>query len=347
MKKNRAIVSFLLGCMVLAPMTATAANNELTREQMFSAPSASEKEYEKFTTFEKTILEAGREYQLKKVDYEVLSTEYLDKKEKKIDSQVMPVGQDYEPSKTLDVGKETYKLKETREEKKVMEEAYEQTVNAFEDYQYAATKDSVPATKTVTATNEKTGQPQSVVCSFSGISNEGTNTITNNMTITYSDYDASYYEWNGNLIPKNDDEPALKGYEAQLLSSVNAGEGSTITNIAWAGDVYQDADGTACRDAVATVQQVVPIYRANYVGTIHTPTVEGIVYHATYEGDDLQGRVTYNVRATALYKEKEMPKAPILRYVLTGVGITILLAAVVVILMILSKRRKERKTWNN
>lgn len=336
--------------MVLTPMTVTATDPELTREQMFSAPSAFEKEYEKHTTFEKTILEAGKEYQLKKIDYEVLSTEYLDKKEKKIDSQVMPVGQDYEPSKTLTVGKEIYILKETRQEKKILEEAYEQTVTVFDDYQYAATKDSVPATKTVEATNNKTGQIQAVICSLSDIRNEGTTTVTNNMTITYSDYDASYYEWNGNLIPKNDAEPALVGYESQLLSAVNAGEGSTITNIAWSGEVYQDANGTVCRDALATVQQVTPVYRAYYVGTIQAPAVEGTVYHATYEGDDPKGRTTYSVRATALYEQKDLPerKTPILRYVVTGVGISILLAALVGILMILSKRRKEeRETWNN
>ena len=99
-------------------------------------------------------------------------------------------------------------------------------------------------------------------------------------TITFQEYDASVYEWNGNLLPRNDEVPPLAGYESQLLESVGAAEGSQVTGLSWVGEPYE-AEGVLYRDAVATVQQVVTLYRADYHGQIHEAEQKGVVYRNT------------------------------------------------------------------
>ena len=143
-----------------------------------------------------------------------------------------------------------------------------QTVTAYDDYDYAVTEDDIPATKTVTETNQITGEQEEVICSFTGIHPVRIVMVNNAMTITFENYDAAYYEWNGNYIPRNDDIPQLAGYEDQLLASAGAAEGSVITGISWSGEPYE-ADGRLCRDAPQQWEQQIQVYRANYQKDYH------------------------------------------------------------------------------
>lgn len=324
----------------MTPITAYAADNSVIKEQVFTASADTEREFAGHVDFAEAIIEGGKTYQLSDITYKVLSKKYLDKKKKNVDSEVVEAGNTYTPEQTITDGGITYKLQNTIQERQTVENAYEQTVFAFEDYRYVISPSDVPDRKVVQATNDKTGQVQDVNCTLTGISSMGMETFTNYMTVTYSDYDSAYYEWNGNLIPRNDDMPALAGYENQLLNAAGAGAGSTITDISWTGDTYQDENGVICRDATATVQQVGPVYRANYNGRIYVEAREGTVYHMTYEGEDPEGRVEYKVQATANYVEQKVPALP---YILAGIGIVIVLAAIVGMLMILSKKQKEKR----
>ena len=145
------------------------------------------------------------------------------------------------------------------------------------------------------------------------------------------------YEWNGNLLPRNDEVPPLAGYESQLLESVGAAEGSQVTGLSWVGEPYE-AEGVLYRDAVATVQQVVTLYRADYHGQIHEAEQKGVVYRNTYEAPDPQGEIQYTVKATAEYTQMSDPR---IAYLLTGAGIAIFIGAVVLILILLSRKKQK------
>ena len=179
---------------------------------------------------------------------------------------------------------------------------------------------------------------QQVTCAFTGISPAGTQTAINSISITFSDYDAAYYNWNGNLIPRDDETPQLAGYENELLASVGAEEGSYITGIYWTGDPYT-VDGVMYRDAAADVEQQVQLYRANYRGVINNPEERQTVYTARYEAPDPDGAVEYTVTATASYQEQ----ASYLPYILGGVGILILAGLIVALLMLAAKKKKEKE----
>ena len=155
-----------------------------------------------------------------------------------------------------------------------------QTVTAYDDYDYVIAESDVPATKTVTETNRITGEPEEVICNLTGIHPAGMVMANNTMTVTFTNYDAAYYEWNGNYIPRNDEIPPLSGYEAQLLENAGAAAGSIITGYSWNGDAYL-VNGVLCRDAIANVQQPVQMYRAEYSGVIQIP--KETVYKAIYE----------------------------------------------------------------
>lgn len=335
-KKIKAAFSFLLMCTLL-PLDASAANT-VTKEMNVKVSEESEEAYQQAADFAQEIKENGTSYQLQDVQYQVLGKTYLNKKEKVVKSELIPAGDAYTPEETIVEDGITYTLKSTDKEESIVKSAVTQEVTAYDDYYYAVTASDVPASKSVDQYNQATGKTETVVCQYSDIISAGTTVIENQMVVTFEGYDASYYAWNGHLISRNDDVPALSGYEEELLASVNAGSGSSISNIVWAGAVYTDAQGTLCRDAVATVQQTVPVYRVNYRGSMYTPEEKGTIYQCTYVGDDPDGEVEYEVKATATYIEKERSIVP---YVLGGIGIVILVGLTILILYLMSKKKKE------
>ena len=331
--KRRFLFSFLLMFTLATaiPQQVSAAEVEtLTRQQEFTADS---KDFEGCAQFEKDIISEGKQYELKDITYKVLKTDYLDKKEKMVEGESSL-------KETITENGLVYRLVESEKEEKVLSPERVQAVAAYDDYDYAVTAETVPGTKSVTVTDEATGESVEVACSFVGITIVGSTAVTEDMTITFENYDAAYYEYNGSFIPKNDDVPALAGYEGQLLAGVGAPEGSTITNIEWAGEPYHSEDGLYCRDAVATVQQPTQVYRAAYQGAIISPEKKVAVYKGTYEAPDKEGRVKYKVQATAFYEAQEKTSIP---HMLTGVGIMLLLGASVCVLMILAKKKRKKE----
>ena len=279
--------------------------------------------------FPKTWKEGSKTYERSEITYKLIETKYLDKKEKEMELKS-------EPEQTFKEGKTVYTLKKTEKVEKSIAEGDVQTVTAYDDYDYVIAESDVPATKTVTETNRITGELEEVICNLTGIHPAGMVMANNTMTVTFTNYDAAYYEWNGNYIPRNDEIPPLSGYEAQLLENAGAAAGSIITGYSWNGDAYL-VNGVLCRDAIANVQQPVQMYRAEYSGVIQIP--KETVYKAIYETEDVDGAKEYTVKATAVYAEKKT----VLPYILTGAGILILIGAVIAILMMLSKKKKEEQ----
>lgn len=324
--------SFLLA---LFPLQVSAAGTQKVKELTFTVSEMEEAKKQAEKAFEKIFKEQGNEYKLSDIQYEVIHTEYLDKKEKRVELKEKP------KEKLIEDGME-YTLKTSEKSEKVVAERTEQEVSAYDDYDHAVTAADVPGSKTVTATNHVTGAEEQVNCQFTGISNAGTVTVENTMTITFAEYDSAYFEWNGNYIARNDEIPPLAGYEDSLLASVGAEEGSVITDYHWSGDPYT-ADGVVCRDAEALIQRQVAVYRANYAGYIVTPEKKETVYQAVYEAPDKDGKKEVAVKAVAAYAEVKKSYVPYI--IAAGAGLAVAAGLIAWILIILAKKKnKNRKS---
>lgn len=329
--KNKYLKKGLVFSLLLAfvlPLQVTAAGEPLIKEMTIKA--ASEAEYKELAEaeFAQQITENGKDYTLDHIDYEITDTQYLDKKEKVIDVTG-------EPEQTLTEQGVVYTLENA--EKQEQDEAEPQIVTAYDDYDHPVSESDVPGTKDVTAANSETGEEETVTCSLTGIEPAGITTVDTVMTITFSNYDASYYSWNGTYIARNDQTPPLAGYEDELLAYCNAEAGSEITGYYWAGEPYT-SNGVLCRDASANVRQNVRMYRANYQGEIAAPEQEP-VYAATYTAPDPDGAVQLTVTATATYIQES---SVLPYYIAAGAGILVLIILIVGILIILSKKKKEK-----
>lgn len=329
MKRNRRIAVLCLASMlsvIVLPQQISAAGGNLTKELTITA--SSEKDYKEQAeeAFALELEQDGMKYERTEIRYEVIDTKYLDKKEKVIEAA--------NPAETITEGGVEYILVEFKAPAEI-----EQRVSAYDDYDHPVTAADVPATKDTTVTDEATGEQKTVTCSLTGVSPAGTATVDNVMTLTFGNYDAAYYEWNGSYLPHNDQTPPIEGYEDQLLAQAGAAAGSAITNCSWSGQPYS-VDGVMYRDAVANVRQPVQMYRANYEGLLTTqdPDAPGI---ATYSGDDPDGRVELTVTATATYLPIQISYAP---YILAGAGILVLVALVVIILMTAAKKKNKKRT---
>lgn len=329
MKKKKIVAIAFSFLLMTFPLHVFAAGSDLTKEVTLTVKNEADSRELAEKELPEKLKENGKNYQRSKIEYTVVETKYLNKKEKEMELKS-------EPKQTFKEGETVYTLKKSEKIEKSIAEGDVQTVTAYDDYDYAVTEANVPPTKTVMETNQITGEPEEVLCSFTGIHPAGTVMVNNTMTVTFENYDAAYYEWNGNYIPRNDDIPPLSGYETQLLENAGAANGSVITGYRWSGDAYL-VNGILCRDAVADVQQPVQMYRAEYSGVIQVP--KETVYKVVYETEDVDGAKEYTVKATAVYAEKKT----VLPYILTGAGILILIGTVIAILMMLSKKKKEEQ----
>lgn len=329
--KKGVVFSFLLLYTLISPLQVAAAENTLEKQVRLTVTSEEDYQKQARDIFPEEIVEDGITYELADT-VKLLENTRCDKVEKTIETEETP-------AETIIENGIEYTLVSSDSHEEIVDAQSIQTVTAYDEYSYAVTAAAVPATKTVTAENESTGESERVTCEFVGISPMGTRTVSNTITITFSNYDAAYYEWNGNYIPRNDETPQLAGYESQLLATAGAAEGSTITGIYWTGDPYT-VDGVVYRDAAADVEQQIQIYRANYEGEINHPEEKKTVYTAQYEAPDPEGEVEYDVLATATYREKPVP---VYNYILTAGIILLLLAVIFFLLYWYAKKKKDKE----
>lgn len=231
-KRNRIFSFFLVVVLLLCGITVEAKESTKTnkgsivKEITFSTDDTVETlKKQKNDYFPETIKVDGKQYRLKTVDYKVLDkTPISIEKEvqKVVDSDFIPAGTEYQPEDAIEDNGVTYKLDKVETEEKTADDTYIQTVTGYTDYDHAVSRSDVPATKNVTATNQRTGQQETVTCNLSSIDQIGSSGWEDTyIDIVFESYDAQIFHWNGVTVTKDVSSP-LAGYENNLLASVGA-----------------------------------------------------------------------------------------------------------------------------
>ena len=332
--KRSRIGIFLLMFVMLAASTPNkvyAAEPEVTKEHEYT----SKNKEEEYTGFKDTIEEDGRKYNLSGITYDIEKT--TPEKEKKVltkevDSDLIPVSEEYTPEQTITEDNVTYTLNDCT----VLDDSEEvKNYTSYVDYLDEA---AIPDSKVITVTEENGEklQLQGKVAKKEVISNgEWLNT---QITITFDHYDSGEYVWQGETI-YNSSNP-LEGHYAELLQSVGADSNThRITSTQWSGDAYE-VDGVTYRDAIANVQYFVPYTRATYAAS-----QEYVKYRATYAAEtevDSKTNFTYDLKATATYElDKSLTVKQIV--IMAGVGLLIIVVLIVLILYVVSRRKKDKE----
>ena len=332
--KRSRIGIFLLMFVMLAASTPNkvyAAEPEVTKEHEYT----SKNKEEEYTGFKDTIEEDGRKYNLSGITYDIEKT--TPEKEKKVltkevDSDLIPVSEEYTPEQTITEDNVTYTLNDCT----VLDDSEEvKNYTSYIDYLDEA---AIPDSKVIIVTGENGEklQLQGKVAKKEVISNgEWLNT---QITITFDHYDSGEYVWQGETI-YNSSNP-LEGHYAELLQSVGADSNThRITSTQWSGDAYE-VDGVTYRDAIANVQYFVPYTRATYAAS-----QEYVKYRATYAAEtevDSKTNFTYDLKATATYElDKSLTVKQIV--IMAGVGLLIIVVLIVLILYVVSRRKKDKE----
>ena len=332
--KRSRIGIFLLMFVMLAASTPNkvyAAEPEVTKEHEYT----SKNKEEEYTGFKDTIEEDGRKYNLSGITYDIEKT--TPEKEKKVltkevDSDLIPVSEEYTPEQTIAEDNVTYTLNDCT----VLDDSEEvKNYTSYVDYLDEA---AIPDSKVITVTGENGEklQLQGKVAKKEVISSgEWLNT---QITITFDHYDSGEYVWQGETI-YNSSNP-LEGHYAELLQSVGADSNThRITSTQWSGDAYE-VDGVTYRDAIANVQYFVPYTRATYAAS-----QEYVKYRATYAAEtevDSKTNFTYDLKATATYElDKSLTVKQIV--IMAGVGLLIIVVLIVLILYVVSRRKKDKE----
>lgn len=116
--------------------------------------------------------------------------------------------------------------------------------------------------------------------------------------------DCEYYVLEGD-INISSDSPLEDMKENQAAILKNAGldaENYELLNFEWTSGVYENDEGTLCRQAIAYGKRLAADYTAIYTkDNVKLPDCKGYAYEITY--DELQeGMTEYTVTATATYK---------------------------------------------
>lgn len=317
---------------------------------------AAEGAYEKKDLFAEEIVEGGRIYQLGDVNYTVINEEPVTEKEpviKSVTSDPIPAEEQYQPPETLEEDGITYQLDSVTQQNTITAVAYHQAVTGTTTYDHPVDAGNVPKEKTVTAKNEATGEEVTVTCKLDRVEPSDSRQVTKTFPVTYYDYGADAYVFNGHEIANDDNRPALNGYEAELLASAGYDASAwSITSIEWSGEPYESS-GQICRDAVATISGQQQNYTAYYTGSITGEEQQASYYTAVYTGTKeiiVENQNKYHIRATAEYElqpEAENKVAEILKAISIGLGILVLAGLVILILYILSKHKKESNKESN
>ena len=273
-------------------------------------------------------------YNLSTVEYKLVSTQ-----KKQIEGEVTHVeksapvlkGSTVDFPETVTVVDEEFKLKEIRTVEAAEKHAQQVTQNT--DYEYYVTRDSIPQTKTVTVKNEVTGIEEAVECTLSDVSKHGNKWVKSHIDIKFSDYDSTAISWRGLYFANKPTETPLKGYESELLASVdlNANNGKVLKTY-WTSEPYT-ANEVVYREAKADIEKLVPVYRATYTGEIKEDMV---IQEAVYTGKGMveTNEDEYTIEAVAYYEEDTMSDF------MKAAGL-FLLTIMIIILIVLTVARKK------
>lgn len=291
------------------------------------------KDQEEKREFEQAISADGKKFKLSHVKYKVKGKKPIEEIVLHEEKQEVFKGQDFLPEQTIEKDGITYQISDVRDTEM---EPYKQKVTAYNEYQYYVTKESVPNTKNATVKNEKSGKQENVSCKLQRVYKKGDTWVDSYIDIRFKDYNSLVFQWNGVNIVNNQTSEPLKGYESQLLKSVNLDTTSgKVKRTYWVSEPYTEND-TVYRKARADISKKVPVYRAEYVGEISTPMMKkNISYIGKKESAT---EFIYDIEAKAVY---ERDFSDMFKYIGIGIGILIVVLLIVFILFVLAKKRKE------
>lgn len=297
--------------------------------------------------FAESIEENGKKYNLKAVNYEILSSEAL-MREEVVENTV-----DYKDlykknvsaAKTRDVIKDgktlTVNLKDVEYTPTIITNRTE-IVSSFTDYSYKTVKPEPAETKTVTYHDYASGEDIISNLTFKELKEEDGWAWRNDVTIpiTFTIYNAEYYALGDKLVPYNHEKPALSGYETDILNELKLDtEKYRINSFEWDGEPYYIGE-VQYRKAVAKGERYAAHYIAVYESNVKLPDVPGYNAVAKYQNtvDVESGERNYEMQATAIYT-RDYTSA----YVAGGVILALFLIAflIILILFIVSKKRKK------
>lgn len=331
-------VAFL---MFLPEVEVSAKEKVLKRTEVFT----SEKESASYK-FPEKIKEDGKTYLLKKKEQEVM--EKIPKRTKKevtldVESKVLRPDEEHSPKKKIKKDGITYTLDRVSEKEITIKKPYVQPVTKYREYPHKVTESEVPKTKKVVVKNHSTGEMETVTCNLTDIvKTERQDWKDTHIDIIFHTYNAKVYKWQGALVKRTENNP-LKGYEKELLKSVNVSpDDYKVIKTYWVGEEYTDENGVLCRKARADVKRRTIYYRARYKGSIENKEQKGIQYTAHYKGvklEDSKTEFTYKIKSTAEYEPRSLKP-----YVILTVGVLLLLVLFVLLLYLIAKRKKEEES---
>lgn len=165
---------------------------------------------------------------------------------------------------------------------------------------------------------------------------------TSAMEGTVTGYDALVYTLaNSNVqIPKNTDNPNFKGYENDILKSLNlSSDNYKIIDASWNGDAYYNADHVLCRNCTYSVQIKVCDAIVIYESKIDLPDKVTYTAVSTYE-DEAKSKLVLSLNYEQV---KDNTTTIVIGVVL---GILILSVLIAAILIYLSKKKKSEEVLN-
>ena len=280
-------------------------DGEITLTEEFTADSPSF-----YYDFDDTTQKNGKTYYLKNVSYKVLSADNLQTTEpviQKINYSNL-YEKNVEPPESLTVPKGDQEI-----EVKLTDFQYTETVitdrkelvTAYTDYDYKTEMPEPTEVKNVIYHDEASKQDIPATLKLKELKEVDSWKWRDDVEIpiTFSLYDAEYYVLGDNLIPYNEDKPALEGYEDELLTELNLDTNKyRITSVEWDGEPYTVGE-VRYRKAIAHGERYAANYVAVYEDVVALPDVDGYNAVAEYRSEipELTGETEYTVQATATY----------------------------------------------
>lgn len=282
--------------------------------------------------FPQTITQNGKRYKLQSVTYELTEFPHTEQ----VDYDSLP-GKSVPETYTIERDGVTYELH-------LVDVTYTEvggpfTVDYEDDYGYALYEPKAPQTKTITVTDEETGEEREVevqLVSIEQVEDFAWRPITI-QGYFYGDAGIAGFSFGGTIIPYDPASPVWQGYEDTILDYLDLdSDYYRIVGAKWKdGDFIIDADGNSVRRATIYAEQ----YAARWVANYSTEAEGSVEYSATATyAMAADGQHHYTATATYVLDEG-LTTAQIIFFI----GIFVLLIALVIVLIIIGKKRRRRK----
>lgn len=326
----KAVLFLLLAVLALGmpTMKAEAADDvieNIYEEHQYTTENPDSDEAEKM--FKKEIERDGTKYRLSEIRTEVVEEQGAGKAGRTLEIATNPFldgKAEVTPEEEIDRDGNIYRLMETQKVKTVIP-AHEVPVSEEVFYEAVEAKDVIPSRIKVTVTDEGTGQVMETIAEISDQTfGDERWDDTFSFPVIFHEYGLDGY-WIGSQVFKvSGDEPNFTGYEAQLLSLIEARpEDYTVEAARWDGEAYADENGVLCRKATVTGRKKVSDCTITYEGSAYFPEEEGVRLISTYEreGKENSGPKQYTMKATGVYVPKKDHGAAVAAVLgLTGAG---------------------------